>query len=118
MTEAVSVGFPTIVKTMMACGTNDAHTMVFLLCANSPLLLFKCVFSISDSGRVFIFVDTCNLKQLFYGMCLNAGCGVQEGRLCEFSCASSSCGSGLSLLSTYQFYAVTALDFEVTVGTF
>ncbi|XP_024386761.1 inositol-tetrakisphosphate 1-kinase 6 [Physcomitrium patens] len=27
LTEAVSVGFPTIVKTMMACGTNDAHTM-------------------------------------------------------------------------------------------
>ncbi|KAG0630874.1 hypothetical protein M758_1G210200 [Ceratodon purpureus] len=25
--EAVKVGFPTIVKTMMACGTNDAHTM-------------------------------------------------------------------------------------------
>jgi len=29
LTEAVSVGFPTIVKTMMACGTSDAHTMVF-----------------------------------------------------------------------------------------
>lgn len=27
LTEAVSVGFPTIVKTMMACGTSDAHTM-------------------------------------------------------------------------------------------
>jgi hypothetical protein len=27
LTEAVNVGFPTIVKTMMACGTNDAHTM-------------------------------------------------------------------------------------------
>lgn len=28
LTQAVSVGFPTIVKTMMACGTADAHTMV------------------------------------------------------------------------------------------
>ncbi|KAG0618941.1 hypothetical protein M758_4G103400 [Ceratodon purpureus] len=27
LTQAVSVGFPTIVKTMMACGTADAHTM-------------------------------------------------------------------------------------------
>lgn len=27
LTEAIKVGFPTIVKTMMACGTNDAHTM-------------------------------------------------------------------------------------------
>lgn len=28
LTEAVSVGFPTIVKTLMACGSSDAHTMV------------------------------------------------------------------------------------------
>jgi hypothetical protein len=28
LTQAVNVGFPTIVKTMMACGTADAHTMV------------------------------------------------------------------------------------------
>jgi len=27
LTQAISVGFPTIVKTLMACGTSDAHTM-------------------------------------------------------------------------------------------
>lgn len=31
LTQAISVGFPTIVKTLMACGTSDAHTMVGLL---------------------------------------------------------------------------------------
>lgn len=41
LTEAVSVGFPTIVKTMMACGTNDAHTMVYILALFETPLFFS-----------------------------------------------------------------------------